>query len=94
MPSVGYLYDPLFLEHDLPGHPERAERLRAVMRLLHERDALATLRALPFAPATFEQLTALHSPRYVSEVYTFSQQGRGALNPDTYISPALSLIHI
>jgi acetoin utilization deacetylase AcuC-like enzyme len=58
------------------------------MRLLHERDALATLRALPFAPATFEQLTALHSPRYVSEVYTFSQQGRGALNPDTYISPA------
>ena len=88
MPSVGYLYDPIFLEHDLPGHPERAERLRAVMRLLRERDALASLKALPFAPATFEQLTALHSPSYVSQVYALSQKGRGALNPDTYITAA------
>ncbi len=85
MSAVGYLYDPAFLAHDLPGHPEHAGRLRAIMDLLRERGALASLEALPFGAATFEQLTALHSPRYVSQVYAFSERGRGALNPDTYI---------
>ncbi len=88
MPSVGYLYDPIFLEHDLPGHPENAQRLRAIMTLLRERDALASLAALPFRAATFEQLTALHAPLYVSKVYAISERGRGALNPDTYLNAA------
>ncbi|BCX03644.1 MAG: histone deacetylase [Candidatus Roseilinea sp.] len=88
MPTVGYLYDPIFLEHDLPGHPENARRLRAIMELLRARDALASLKALPFRAATFEQLTALHSPLYVSKVYALSERGRGALNPDTYINAA------
>lgn len=88
MPSVGYLYDPIFLDHDQPGHPERAERLRAVMQLLRERDALASVLALPFAPATFDELTAVHAPAYVSKVYAISEKGRGALNPDTYLNSA------
>lgn len=88
MPTVGYLYDPIFLEHDLPGHPENARRLQAIMDLLRERDVLAALKALPFRAATFEQLTALHSPLYVSRVYTLSERGHGALNPDTYITAA------
>jgi acetoin utilization deacetylase AcuC-like enzyme len=90
MPSaaVGYLYDPVFLDHDQPGHPEHAGRLRAVMRLLRERDALSPLQALPFGPATFEQLTAVHTPEYVSKVFATSERGRGALNPDTYINAA------
>lgn len=88
MPTVGYLYDPIFLEHDLPGHPENARRLQAIMDLLRARDALASLKALSFRAATFEQLTVLHSPSYVSRVYTLSERGRGALNPDTYITAA------
>ncbi|GIV83657.1 MAG: histone deacetylase [Candidatus Roseilinea sp.] len=85
MPAVGYLYDPIFLAHDLPGHPENAQRLQAIMGLLRERDALASLTPLPFRAATFEQLTVLHSPLYVSRVYALSERGRSALNPDTYI---------
>lgn len=88
MTSVGYLYDPLFLEHDLPGHPENAERLRAVMRLLRGQGILRELIELPVVRATFEHLTALHAPRYVSQVYALSQSKRGALNPDTYVNAA------
>jgi acetoin utilization deacetylase AcuC-like enzyme len=88
MPSVGYCYDPIFLEHDLPGHPENAERLRAVMHLLREQDALSPLRNLPFHAATFDELTAVHTPEYVTKVFHASERGRGGLNPDTYINAA------
>jgi acetoin utilization deacetylase AcuC-like enzyme len=86
LPTVGYCYDPIFLEHTLPGHPENAERLRAVMTLLREREVLSTLTALAFNPANFDELTAVHSPTYVSQVYRISEAGRGALNPDTYLT--------
>jgi acetoin utilization deacetylase AcuC-like enzyme len=36
MPRVAYVYDPLYLEHELPGHPERPERLRAIMSHLQD----------------------------------------------------------
>jgi acetoin utilization deacetylase AcuC-like enzyme len=88
MPSVAYLYDPLFLEHDRPGHPEHAGRLRAVMRLLRERNMSDALRPLSFAAATFAQLTAVHAPAYVARVQALSQRGGGALNPDTYLNAA------
>jgi acetoin utilization deacetylase AcuC-like enzyme len=88
MHSVGYLYDPLFLEHDHPGHPESADRLRAVIKLLREKEILETLTAIPFTAATIEELTAIHTPLYVSQVYALSSRGRGALNPDTYLNSA------
>jgi acetoin utilization deacetylase AcuC-like enzyme len=88
MPAVGYLYDPIFLDHDRPGHPETAGRLRSVIQLLRERSALDGLRALPFGPATFDDLTALHAPAYVTRVYNISERGRGVLNPDTYVNSA------
>ncbi len=88
MPSVAYLYDPLFLEHDRPGHPEHAGRLRAVMGLLRERNMSDALRPLSFAAATFAQLTAVHAPAYVARVQALSQRGGGTLNPDTYLNAA------
>jgi acetoin utilization deacetylase AcuC-like enzyme len=82
------LYDPIFLEHDLPGHPENAERLRAVMSLLREQNTLSRLRPLPFSAATFDELTVVHTPDYVSKIFHASERGRGGLNPDTYINAA------
>ncbi len=34
MASVGLVYDPIFLEHVKPGHPERPERLAACVEAL------------------------------------------------------------
>ena len=32
--AIGFLYDPLYLEHDTGQHPENAGRLRAVVARL------------------------------------------------------------
>jgi len=86
--TVGTCYDPIFLEHTLPDHPENANRLRAVMTLLNEKHALASVQSLTFSPATFEELTVVHTPAYVSRVYQMCESGRSALNPDTYLNQA------
>lgn len=56
------------------------------MNLLRDRDALKDVERLPFHAANFEELTVLHAPQYVSQVYHISESGRGALNPDTYLN--------
>ncbi len=86
--QLGYAYDPLFLEHDQPGHPEHAGRLRAIMNLLSAKGMLAEMRQLAIPPATFEELCELHAPDYVSQVYAVCERGGGALNGDTYVRPA------
>ncbi len=85
---IGYCYDPIFLEHDAPGHPENRRRLEAILTRLRQSDVWGQLRALEFAPADFETLTALHDPRYVSQVYLLAERGGGWLNPDTYLNRA------
>jgi acetoin utilization deacetylase AcuC-like enzyme len=84
--DVGYAYDDLFHEHDLPGHPEHADRLRAVMALLRDQGMLDVLTPIAAMPATFDELCELHDPAYVSRVYAISEQGGGHLGPDTYLT--------
>ena len=40
---TGYVYDSIFLQHDLRGHPENAQRLVHITRLLEETGTLARL---------------------------------------------------
>jgi acetoin utilization deacetylase AcuC-like enzyme len=84
--TVGYAYDALFLEHDRPGHPEHAGRLRAVLQRLRESGLHDELRQIAFSPATFEELCALHDPLYVSRVHALCERGGGSLGPDTYLT--------
>ena len=42
MSGVGYVYDPLYLEHELPGHPERPDRLSAIMSHLEDSGLLGS----------------------------------------------------
>ena len=35
--TTGYVYDEVFLKHDLPGHPENRARLEEILVLLRER---------------------------------------------------------
>jgi acetoin utilization deacetylase AcuC-like enzyme len=83
-----FISDPLFLDHAMPaGHPERAERLRAVE---------AALAAPAFAPLLREgamegdaSLACLaHPPGYVDEIVAAApQEGLAFLDADTSISP-------
>jgi len=76
------------LDHDTgPGHPERPDRLRAVLAALAEENFPDLLREK--APeATEQQLQAVHEPGYVSQILALeiAPGQRAALDPDTIVS--------
>jgi acetoin utilization deacetylase AcuC-like enzyme len=74
------------LDHSPPaGHPERPERLAAILRQL-ERTGLNQLCEAGVArPASDEELLRVHSPRYLAELADFSSAGGGAIEADTWV---------
>lgn len=86
--ATGYVYDSIFLEHNLPGHPENAQRLVTTMRLLETQGMLARLTQIPAAPISSERLLRVHSDAYVERVRLMAESGGGYLDPDTYVRPA------
>jgi acetoin utilization deacetylase AcuC-like enzyme len=85
--SVGFTYDPVFLEHDTGAHPENGARMTATMALLEESGLLAKLARLPSRPATPEELALVHDARYVGAVRRAADEGGGWVDPDTLITP-------
>jgi acetoin utilization deacetylase AcuC-like enzyme len=86
--ASGYVYDPVYLEHDLRGHPENQQRLRTILRVLEEQRMLPRLVSIPAEAVTMERLTRCHDPRYVEHVRDMARQGGGHLDMDTYVRPA------
>ncbi|MFN2186861.1 MAG: histone deacetylase, partial [Anaerolineae bacterium] len=86
--ATGYVYDPIFLEHDLRGHPENQQRLRQIMSVLQQRGMLERLAHIPAIPITQERLERVHDPRYIEQVRRVAERGGGNLDMDTYVRPA------
>jgi len=80
---IGCIYNPLFLEHGPPWHPENAQRLEAIIERLHGSGQWQQLHHLEFGPATGEQVSWVHDPYYIEYVQDLSQSGGGPLDPDT-----------
>jgi acetoin utilization deacetylase AcuC-like enzyme len=81
---VGYVYDPIFTEHDTGQHIENRHRVLAV----HEVARHFPLARLPIRKATKEELAAIHDPRYIEWVERAFDEGyRFILNEDTILSP-------
>jgi acetoin utilization deacetylase AcuC-like enzyme len=78
----------VFLDHDTgPGHPERADRLRAVLQALED-GAFANLDRREAPRAEREQLLSVHAEAYVDAVLAnVPTEGRVHLDPDTVMSP-------
>ncbi|MFC2037450.1 histone deacetylase [Chloroflexota bacterium] len=87
MPT-GYVYDPIYLEHDLRGHPENQQRLKAILQVLEAHQMLERLTPIPVASITSERLERVHAPRYIEQVQRLAQRGGGHLDMDTYVCPA------
>lgn len=85
---TAYTFDPLFLAHDLPGHPESRGRLDRIIAELTRAGLLQRMALIPPQPASFDLLTRVHDPAYVRELAAFAQEGGGQLDPDTYVRPA------
>jgi acetoin utilization deacetylase AcuC-like enzyme len=87
MPGVGYVYDPLYLEHEYPGHPERPDRLRAIMQHLEESGTLAAMTPIEPRDATADDLTLVHDAALVERIAGLTPGARPVwLDADTYVS--------
>jgi acetoin utilization deacetylase AcuC-like enzyme len=85
--KVGYVYDPVYLEHDTGQHPENASRLEAIMSRLEESGLKKKLYHIPPRPATIEELALVHHEEYIAYVQAVAKSGGGWLDPDTVVSP-------
>ena len=85
--SVGFVYDPIFLEHDTGEHPENADRMRATLALLEESGLLARVSRIDARDASDEELELVHDARYVAALHRVADEGGGWADPDTLITP-------
>ncbi len=89
-PAPGYVYDPVYLEHDTsndPENPETARRLEVVISGLDMKFIRQQLKLIPARPATIEELSMVHQADYIKRVEAFCQNGGGFWDVDTYLSP-------
>ena len=88
--SIGTIFDPIFLQHVAPiSHPERPDRLAAVVQHLQDTGLWERLSLIKPRPATFEELKAAHEPLYVERtIDRLSLRRSGYLDMgDTFFSP-------
>ncbi len=84
--AAGYVFDPIYLEHDHRGHPECRERLEAIMDVLEKDGILHDLTPLRASDADVGALTRVHTPFYIERVEMAAASGGGFLDPDTYVN--------
>jgi len=85
--NLHVVWHPSSLDHDPgPGHPERPERLRAILEELQTpplADAVVWHRSEPASPA---ELARVHAPTYLARLEAMAAAGGGRLDADTVIS--------
>jgi len=85
--KTGFLYGDIYLKHETgTGHPERPERLTAIVARLKEKGLLNELVALKPVPASTEWLRTVHTQEYIERVRKDCQGGIGYV--DSQDSPA------
>jgi acetoin utilization deacetylase AcuC-like enzyme len=85
--TTAYCYDPLYLEHNLPGHPENRARLERVMRTLADEGLLARMTPVTPRPVDLDLLTRVHRQSYSAALKDFAERGGGHIDADTYVAP-------
>lgn len=85
---VGLSFHPSFLSHDTgAGHPERPQRLSAVLSHLQSTDLWSQLQQLEPLPADRTVLALIHPPSYVNVIERACRERSVTLDPDTIASP-------
>ena len=85
--KVGFVYDPIYLEHDTGQHPENARRLEAIMAHLERTGLKPQLVSIRPRAATVAELALVHDERHIEYVRNVAQRGGGWLDFDTVVSP-------
>jgi len=86
--KTGFVYHQSYLLHDTGrDHPERADRLKGIVRHLKDTELLAQLVAIEPVPAAANRIRAVHTPGYIKEVEQTCRSGRTYLHSlDTVVS--------
>ena len=85
--STGFFFDSIFLEHKTSiGHPEKPERLVAIINHLQETGLYSELPHLSISPVSMQWLLKVHTSEYIDQVQQLCEQGSGYLDPDTPVS--------
>jgi acetoin utilization deacetylase AcuC-like enzyme len=80
-----YATHPRYVEHDYPGHPENAKRIRAVWRGLDESGLTARMRPLEAEAVDTDWVLTVHSASYLDLLRRVSAAPRTTfLDADTY----------
>jgi acetoin utilization deacetylase AcuC-like enzyme len=83
MKKVGFIYDDIFLLHEMPaGHPESKDRLIAINNAVKQSDIRDKLIYIKPLKAGIDDILSVHASSYVEQVLKFT----GYYDPDTYIS--------
>ena len=84
MSKIGLIYHPIYLLHETGEHPEKKERLTAILNKIKSEELDCDLTTPE--PASVEQIAAVHGRRYIEQVQAICQQGGGYLDMDTVLS--------
>ncbi len=86
--TVLFATHPAFARHDTgPGHPERPQRLQAVLAGAEAAGLGEALVDLTPRPATRTDLERVHPARFIDRIEAFCAQGGGYLDGDTSAVP-------
>jgi len=84
--------DERMLEHvPPPPHPERPERLKAILRQLERTGLRQACSTGLVREASREELTRVHAPSYIDRLALFVANGGGHIEEDTWASPRSNL---
>ncbi len=83
MKKVGFVYDDIFLKHEMPpGHPESSQRLIHIVDTLKRSDIWSKLLNIKPRRASDEDILMVHTKDYFDSMKSFT----GFFDGDTYVS--------
>ncbi|MEW6570606.1 MAG: histone deacetylase [Nitrospirota bacterium] len=83
MKKVGFIYDDIFLKHEMPpGHPESPARLQKIAEVLEKSDNWNKVIHIKPRRAEEKDILRVHTKKYFETIKTFT----GYYDPDTYLS--------
>lgn len=75
-------------KHDMPGHPERPDRLRSIMQRLHDSRLIDELTLITAQEISTNMIEQVHPADYIRSIADAEpSSGIIKLDPDTYMSP-------
>ena len=85
--KIGYVYDPVYLQHDTGYHSENGSRLTAILAYLEKTGLLAELKLIKPRAATIDEIAAVHDREYISYIAYVAKKGGAWVEVDTVMSP-------